>query len=61
MVRNRNALQMIGVLAVVALAATVVALGLQRYFGRLPVLVLFGQVLAVTGAAAYALWLNKSR
>ena len=61
MLRNRNVLQMIGILAVVALAATVIALGLQRYFGRLPVLVLFGQLLAVTGAAAYALWLNKSR
>jgi len=58
---SKYVVQMVGVLAVVALAATVIALALQTYFGRLPVLALFGQVLAAAGAAAYALWLNGRR
>jgi hypothetical protein len=58
---SKYVVQMVGVLAVVALAATVIVLALQTYFGRLPVLALFGQVLAATGAAAYALWLNGRR
>ncbi len=31
--------------------ATVIALALQTYFGRLPILVLFGQTLGAAGAA----------
>jgi hypothetical protein len=58
---SKYVVQMVGVLTLVALAATVIVLALQTYFGRLPVLALFGQVLAATGAAAYALWLNGRR
>ena len=39
------------VLAAITLAATVIALALQTYFGRLPILVLFGQTLGAAGAA----------
>jgi len=51
----------VGVLVIIALAATVVALSLQMYFGRLPLLALLGQLLAVFGAAGFALWLNNRR
>ena len=61
MVRNRTMLPVIGVLVIIALAATVVALALQTYFGRLPLLVGFGQALAATGATAFALWLKGRR
>ena len=61
MVRNRTMLPVIGVLVIIALAATVVALALQTYFGRLPPLAWFGQALAATGAAVFALWLKRRR
>jgi hypothetical protein len=56
---NRNVLPVVLVLAVIALAATVIALALQTYFGRLAPLVALGQVLAALGAALFALWLRK--
>jgi hypothetical protein len=54
-------LPVIGVLVIIALAATVVALASQTYFGRLPPLAWFGQALAATGAAVFALWLKRRR
>jgi hypothetical protein len=51
----------IGVLVAIALASTVIALTIQTYFGSLPVLALFGQVFAATGAAFFALWLRGRR
>jgi hypothetical protein len=54
-------LLVLGLLAVIALAATVIALSFQRYYGRLPMLVFLGQVLAAIGAAAFALWLKRKR
>ena len=58
MLWNRR-LQVMAILAVIALGATVASLSLQTYFGRLPLLILFGQILAATGAAAFALWVEK--
>lgn len=54
-------LPVVGVLAIIALAATAVTLGLQTYFGRLPLLALLGQAMAATGAAGFALWLKRRR
>jgi hypothetical protein len=45
-------LGIIGALAAIALAASVAALLLQTFFGRLPVLAFAGQLLAAFGAAA---------
>jgi membrane protein required for beta-lactamase induction len=54
--RSRQAILL---LAIVSLAATVVALTLQTYFGRLFWLVASGPVLAAAGGAAIALSLKK--
>jgi len=45
----------VGVLVIIALAATVIALSLQMYFGRLPLLALLGHLLAAFGATGFAL------
>jgi hypothetical protein len=55
----QTGLSILAVLTAIALASTVTALVLQTYFGRLPVLVILGQVLAAGGAAAFAIWLQK--
>jgi hypothetical protein len=52
-------LQILAVLAIITLAAAVISLALQNHFGRLLVLILFGQIVAAGGAAAQALWLRK--
>jgi hypothetical protein len=52
-------LQVLGALAIIALAATDISLALQNHFGRSLVLVLFGQIVAAGAAAALALWLKK--
>jgi hypothetical protein len=49
------------ILAAVALSSTIVALLLQTYFGRTPVLALVGQILAAIGSSGYALWLIRKR
>jgi hypothetical protein len=50
-----------GMVIAISLASTVIALGLQSYFGRPPFLVLLGQVLAAIGATAFALkWTTRS-
>jgi hypothetical protein len=52
-------LSILGVLAIIALAATDISLALQSYFGSSLVLILFGQVVAAVDAAALALWLKR--
>jgi hypothetical protein len=52
-------LQIVGVLAIIALAATDISLALQNHFGRSLVLMLLGQIVAAGGATALALWLRK--
>jgi hypothetical protein len=52
-------LRVIGVLVLIALAATLVSLALQRSFGRAPSLIFLGQILAALGAAGLALWVTK--
>jgi hypothetical protein len=47
----------IGVLAAIAIGATIVAVALERYFGPNPFFAALGQGLAVLGALAFALWL----
>lgn len=54
-------LVIIGALTAIALAASVAALLLQTFFGRLPVLVLVGQLLAAFGAAGFALSIRRGR
>jgi hypothetical protein len=56
-----SALRIAGVLAVIPLTATVIALLLQTSFGRLPGWVLLGQLLSALGAAAFASWIARSR
>jgi membrane protein required for beta-lactamase induction len=51
--------QTILLIAIVSLAATVVALALQTYFGHLFWLVALGPVLAAAGGAAIALSLKR--
>jgi hypothetical protein len=48
-----------GTLAAIALGSTVIALALEAYLGRMPLLALLGQALAALGAAGYALWLVR--
>ena len=55
----RPYLMIVLVLAAIGLGATVVSLALQTYFGRFPVLVVFGPVLAAIVAIVFALWLGK--
>jgi hypothetical protein len=47
-----------GELAIIALAATDISLALQNHFGRSPVLMLLGQIVAAGGATALALCLE---
>jgi hypothetical protein len=54
-------LGIIGALAAIALAASITALALQTFFGRLPVLALVGQLLAAFGAAGFALSIRHWR
>ena len=49
----------IGVLAAIALGATVVAFALERYFGPSALFAALGQGLAVLGAPTFALWLLR--
>jgi hypothetical protein len=52
MFSTARVLQVLGVLGIIALAATDISLALQNHFGRSLVLVLFGQIVAAGGAAA---------
>jgi predicted ABC-type sugar transport system permease subunit len=56
-----SVLGIIAALIVIALAASVTALLLQALFGRPPVLVLMGQLLAAFGAAGFALSIRRQR
>jgi hypothetical protein len=58
---NPQLLQVAGVLAIIALAATDISLALQNHFGRSLVLILLGQIVAAGGAAALALWLRTRK
>ena len=49
-----NRLTLVLVLFAIALSSTIIALGFQRYFGRLPLLTLLGQIIAALGAVAFA-------
>jgi hypothetical protein len=49
----------IGVLAAIALGATVVAFALETYYGPSALFAALGQGLAVLGALIFALWLLK--
>jgi ABC-type nitrate/sulfonate/bicarbonate transport system permease component len=51
----------VGVLAIIALAATDISLALQNHFGRSLVQILLGQIVAAAGAAALALWLRTRK
>jgi hypothetical protein len=59
MSKNKVVFPIVGGLVIIALAATVIALSLQMYFGRLPLLVLLGQLISAFGAAGFALWLKN--
>ena len=59
MFSKETLLPILGMLAIIALAATDISLALQNYFGNSLVLILFGQIVAAGGAAALALWLKK--
>jgi hypothetical protein len=52
-------LQILSVLAIIALAATDISMILQNHFGRSLVLMLVGPILAAETAAGLALWLGK--
>ncbi|MET4691173.1 hypothetical protein AB7M37_004812 [Sinorhizobium fredii] len=52
-------MSVLGVLAVIALASTDLALFLQTYLGQRTELLLLGPVVAATAAALFALWLSK--
>jgi hypothetical protein len=52
---EQTSFQLIGMLIAVALAATVLALGLQTYLGRLPVIAGLGTLLAAIGGVLIAL------
>jgi hypothetical protein len=56
-----SALRITGMLAVIALAATVITLLLQIYFGRLLGLVLLGQLLSALAATVFVLWIARSQ
>jgi hypothetical protein len=49
----------LGVLVAIALAATVIALWLQAYYGHSALFAALGQVLAILGAVTFALWLLR--
>ena len=59
MVSNKARLSILGMLAVISLASTDLALALQLSFGRRLMPVLSGPSLAATGAALFALWRKK--
>jgi hypothetical protein len=59
MVGRTELLFRIGVLAAIALTATVVALALEAYFDRVEVCALLGQGFAIIAAATFALWLLR--
>jgi hypothetical protein len=50
-------LLVLGVLALIAITATLVSVALQRLFGPAPSLIFLGQILAAIGAAGFALWM----
>jgi hypothetical protein len=60
MLWNRKA-QTLGILTVIAFGATVSTLALQTCFGRQPLLIMLGPVMASTGAATFVVWLRKRR
>jgi hypothetical protein len=49
-------MQVVGLLAVIALGVTVISLTLQRYFGPLPAITLLAPLLAALGAGFIGLW-----
>jgi|RhiMetStandDraft_4_1073278.scaffolds.fasta_scaffold592667_1 hypothetical protein len=49
----------IGVLAAIALTATVLALAVENYFGGSALFAALGQGLAMLGAVTFALWLLR--
>jgi hypothetical protein len=49
----------LGVLVAIALAATVISLWLQAYYGQSALLAALGQGLAMLGAVIFALWLLR--
>jgi L-asparagine transporter-like permease len=49
----------LGVLVAIALAATVIALLFQTYYGHRELFAALGQVLAIFGAVIFALWLLR--
>ena len=51
----------VGTLIAIALAATVTALALQRYFGRSASFAAIGILLAAAGGASFALWVKNRR
>jgi hypothetical protein len=53
--------EVIGALTAIALAASVTALVLQTFFGRLSALTLVGQLLAAFGAAGFAVSIRRPR
>jgi hypothetical protein len=59
MVDRKELLFRIGVLAAIALTATVAALALEAYFGRIELFAALGQGLAMVGAATFGLWLLR--
>ena len=52
-------LLVIGLLALIAIAATLVSLTLQGLFGPAPSLIFLGQILAAIGAAGFASWMAR--
>ncbi len=52
-------LQITGFLIVIALRATAVSHALESHFGRSPILIMIGPILAAVGAAGLAVWVAK--
>jgi hypothetical protein len=48
--------QIVGFLVVIALGTTVVSLALQSHFGRSPMLIIVGPILATIAAAGVGRW-----
>ena len=51
----------LGTLAAITLDSTAIAILLETYFGRTPMLALAGQILAAIGAGGYVMWLIRRR
>jgi hypothetical protein len=61
MLSKPQLLRIVGVLAIIALAATDISLSLQNHFGRSLVLILSGPAIAAGCATALALWLRTRK